>query len=280
MRDIAMTQTANLADVDAKMACILGQGPVADAGRSHLASGGARIRARIALSAAEGLRLPVSTALSCAVASELLHNASLIHDDIQDGDRRRRGADALWVSCGMATALSAGDLMISGANCALADHPFPAEAILLTHDAIATTIRGQAEDLASPETFDIQLRVAARKSGPLLALPLQLSLCAAQADGLDATAEAARDLALAYQALDDLADRDVDLERGTANLCLSLERQGLPRPEAASRLRDAAASAIRDARRHVSRLPAATRAPFSQLADQMDRNLKEYAHAT
>ncbi len=279
MRDAAVTRPATIREVDEQMARILGSGPVADAARLHLGSGGARIRARIALDAATKLGLDAQEALSCAVCAELLHNASLIHDDIQDGDRTRRGDEALWVRFGTATALSAGDLMISGANAALAGHPHPSQALLLTHTAIAATIRGQAEDLSAQDAYTTRLRIAAEKSGPLLALPLKLALSAAQSDGLSTADFAARDLAQAYQALDDMADRDDDLAHGSANLCLSLEREGISQAEAVSRLRETARRAIRDAHVHISHLPAATRSSFSGLADRMDRQLKDSSDA-
>ena len=47
-----------------------------------------------------------------AAAVELLHNATLIHDDIQDGDQVRRGQPTTWVRHGQAQAINAGDLLL------------------------------------------------------------------------------------------------------------------------------------------------------------------------
>ena len=60
----------------------------ADVGRYHLKSGGQRMRARLALHASVALGLSQADAVSIAAAVELLHNASLIHDDLQDRDRK------------------------------------------------------------------------------------------------------------------------------------------------------------------------------------------------
>ena len=55
--------------------------------QEHLATGGRRIRARLALAATACLDADPARAVAWATAVELLHNATLIHDDIQDGDR-------------------------------------------------------------------------------------------------------------------------------------------------------------------------------------------------
>lgn len=83
-----------------------------DALTNHFQAGGGRTRARLGLKAADALLLAPRTAIALAAAAELLHNASLIHDDLQDRSATRRGAPALWVSCSEETAICAGDLLI------------------------------------------------------------------------------------------------------------------------------------------------------------------------
>ncbi|TVQ94459.1 MAG: polyprenyl synthetase family protein [Deltaproteobacteria bacterium] len=78
----------------------------------HLASGGKRLRARLALGAVEALDGQRENATAWAASCELLHNATLLHDDVQDGDRVRRGSTATWVRHGLAQAINAGDLML------------------------------------------------------------------------------------------------------------------------------------------------------------------------
>lgn len=79
----------------------------------HIAAGGKRLRARLALSAVQALGGRPESGVAWGASCELLHNASLIHDDIQDGDELRRGRKALWVSHGVAQAINAGDLCIA-----------------------------------------------------------------------------------------------------------------------------------------------------------------------
>ncbi len=78
----------------------------------HLQTGGKRLRALLALAACKCLRASVETAIPWAAACELLHNATLIHDDLQDGDRVRRGQPTTWVTYGMPSAINAGDLLL------------------------------------------------------------------------------------------------------------------------------------------------------------------------
>jgi geranylgeranyl diphosphate synthase, type I len=78
----------------------------------HLATGGKRLRARLALGAVEALGSPRLNAVPWAASCELLHNATLLHDDVQDGDRVRRGSTATWVRHGLSQAINAGDLLL------------------------------------------------------------------------------------------------------------------------------------------------------------------------
>ena len=71
-------------------------------------------------------------ALPAGAALELLHNFSLIHDDIEDGDRTRRGRPTLWAVWGVPQAINAGDALFSLAELAmlrLVDGGIPAAAI-------------------------------------------------------------------------------------------------------------------------------------------------------
>ena len=78
----------------------------------HLTTGGKRLRARLALAAVDALGGTARDGVGWAAACELLHNASLVHDDVQDGDRVRRGSPTLWARHGEAQAINAGDLLL------------------------------------------------------------------------------------------------------------------------------------------------------------------------
>lgn len=80
--------------------------------QEHLLTGGKKLRARMALASARALNVRADHGIGWAAACELLHNASLVHDDLQDRDEYRRGRFCVWVRHGEAQAINAGDLML------------------------------------------------------------------------------------------------------------------------------------------------------------------------
>src|SRR5271163_4836873 len=73
--------------------------------------GGKMMRPSICIAAARLFGAPLDDAMRTAVAIELLHNALLIHDDIEDGSEQRRGRPTLHRLHGMPLALNAGDML-------------------------------------------------------------------------------------------------------------------------------------------------------------------------
>jgi geranylgeranyl pyrophosphate synthase len=273
----------SLNDVDAEIDRLLMSVPsrVADAARYHFSAGGARVRAQLGIDAAAALGLAPMAAMSCALAPELLHNASLVHDDLQDGDQVRRGRPAVWSRYGKDIAISTGDLLISAAYVAVANHPQPALALLAIHNAVAVTIAGQTQDCsAGQSTPDACAQISAQKSGPLLALPIRLALIAAEAPGQDIAVRTGTALAIAYQTLDDIMDRDRDLANGATNICLSFEGAGHTPASAKATARDRAFAALRTAREDANAIPGGAGVPFLALADHLESKLKDINHAT
>lgn len=80
---------------------------------------GKRIRSILVLLACAAAGGDWRRALPAAAAVELLHNFSLIHDDIQDNSDLRRGRPTVWKNWGVAQAINAGDLMFTLANLAI-----------------------------------------------------------------------------------------------------------------------------------------------------------------
>lgn len=270
----------NLGLVVQTMRHLLGDGPVSVAARYHLDSGGSRARALLALDAATALGLDPAVGVSCACASELLHNASLVHDDVQERDAVRRGRPALWRRFDAATAICAGDLMISAAFASIAAHPDPAAALILMHNAVAVTARGQADDIGAQAASLDQYRVlAAAKTGPLLALPVRLALCAARAPGDAIAVGVGRKLAVAYQTIDDLQDRAADTAAGRVNICTVLEAGGISPDQVAVLARGEAYLALTEARVVANRLPHTVGTAFCNLADRLDSALRVFSHA-
>src|SRR5205809_975798 len=79
--------------------------------------GGKRVRPVISLAVGEALGAPVEQVMSAALAIELVHNFSLVHDDLPslDGDEERRGKPSVWAAYGEGTAVLAGDALLAEA---------------------------------------------------------------------------------------------------------------------------------------------------------------------
>jgi geranylgeranyl diphosphate synthase, type I len=152
----------------------------------HLHSGGKRIRARMALASADALGVPTAAGKSWAAAVELLHNATLVHDDLQDGDTVRRGRPTTWAVHGAAQAINCGDLMLMAPTLAVDQAKGVADDVryrltrCLAQRGMAC-VRGQALDLELRAVLDDPrldpveryLRCIAGKTGDLFALPVE-----------------------------------------------------------------------------------------------------------
>jgi len=184
----------------------------------HLASGGHRVRARLGFEAAMRLDLSRNDAIAIGAAAELLHNASLVHDDLQDEGMIRRGLPTVFAAFGADVAVLSGDLLLSSAYSAIAQFSRPsliAEMIRLVHRRTAQVIRGQCGDLSArtQAVTDITRyeEIVTGKSGALLSLPLELALLGAGfRDALSLAQEAAESFGIGYQIVDDLDDAASD----------------------------------------------------------------------
>jgi geranylgeranyl diphosphate synthase, type I len=81
---------------------------------------GKRLRPKLVIAAAASFGCPAEKTLAACAAIELLHNYSLIHDDIEDGDTLRHGRETLWASFGVPHGINAGDAVGALAQLALA----------------------------------------------------------------------------------------------------------------------------------------------------------------
>lgn len=189
---------------------------------TQLSAGGRRVRARLALAAADAFGVPATQGIAWAASVELLHNATLIHDDIQDGDLVRRGKPTLWATHGVPQAINAGDLLLMLPYVALAEMPPLAQgrlAILLAETS-ARIVRGQASelDLLSTERLDRQSYYAAArgKTGALFELPVTGAAILGSLDK-ETVSECASlfgRLGLAFQIQDDILDLYGDKGKG------------------------------------------------------------------
>jgi geranylgeranyl pyrophosphate synthase len=253
--------------------------------RSHLAAGGSRVRARICHGAAIALGLPEPDAVRAAAVCELLHNASLVQDDLLDRSTLRRGEPCVWVTHGDAIALCAGDLMLASAYALLtqieetANPNLLASALRLVHNRTREVILGQALEAvpktAQESTVAFYDRLATGKSASLLSLSLELPLLLTGNTTHLPTAHAvACDFAVAYQIADDLADLAQDMQEGTLNLALLLiQHDAMTRPQALAAAQELAAARLAAAEAHAIALPRGCAATLLHHAGRLRRSL-------
>ena len=173
---------------------------------------GKGLRPTLALLSAEAVGAPAEVGVPGAVAVELVHNFSLVHDDVVDGDTERRHRLTVWAAFGTDEALIAGDALHTLAFQILlaeADPPRVAAARRLV-SATTAMIAGQAADMAlddqSVVTLEDCLAMEAAKTGALLGYAASVGAVLADADPatVDALDSYGRQLGLAYQAVDDV----------------------------------------------------------------------------
>lgn len=189
----------------------------------HLHAGGARIRALICLHASRQLGLSDETSVVLATACELLHNASLVQDDVFDRATLRRGVESVWKLFGETVAICAGDLMLSGAFAVLAELPdanLVAPSIQLAFRHTRSVIVGQGwERDAVPVALAHYEAIAIEKSASLLTLPLHLPLMVSgHASSMALAQRVTESFAVAYQIADDLEDYPHDRQTGALNV--------------------------------------------------------------
>lgn len=189
---------------------------------------GKRVRARLCLGLAESLHVPPEEGIALAAAVELLHNASLVLDDVQDNDEMRRGRASIWRAFGRSQAINLGTFLIAQST-ALAAR------LRGISPLFAATLReataGQSAEIdfhtATPTLADYE-KIAEAKTGALFALAAQSAAILARVpENLsDSIGRSFARLGAAYQIQDDLADAfglkgrsraGLDLREGKAN---------------------------------------------------------------
>lgn len=180
---------------------------------------GKRLRPALCVAACEAVGGTLTAALPAASAVELCHAYTLVHDDLpaMDDDRERRGRPTVHIAFGEATAILAGDGLLTAAFAALGDleaGAADAVSVLAQRAGAGELLAGQAEDLAqagSPQ-HDIAAieAVAAAKTGALFAAAAELGAIAGGAgtDARKALAQYGMAIGIAFQHADDRDDRE------------------------------------------------------------------------
>jgi geranylgeranyl diphosphate synthase type I len=208
----ALRQAVDRMDPASRAAASYHLGWTASDGRPASGGGGKALRPALALLSAQAAGGPLEAGLPGAVAVELVHNFSLLHDDVMDGDAQRRHRATVWAVWGVPTAILTGDAMLAVAQEVLltSGSVRAPEAALLLLRATGELIRGQHEDLAFERRRDVTveecLRMAAGKTGALLAASAAIGAVLADApdEVVAALAAFGEHLGLAFQLVDDL----------------------------------------------------------------------------
>lgn len=174
---------------------------------------GKGIRGALAVLGSESVGGSAVDAIPGAVAVELIHNFSLIHDDIMDNDRTRRHRPTVWDVFGVGDAIIVGDAMhVLAFQVLLAAEVSPRSmaATARLGRATAEMIAGQAQDVAldraSTATLDECLQMEANKTGALLAQSVAIGGVLGGGDdgAIDALERYGASLGIAFQAVDDV----------------------------------------------------------------------------
>ena len=189
--------------------------PLAAPAAHHFARPGKMLRARLALSAAKRMNADNTAdrqlaAMHWAAAVELLHNASLVHDDMCDDDATRRGRPSVWSIYGRNTALALGDWLIARsfelAAKAAAIGKAPVLVSLLADHMLATT-KGQALEFVQKDypAWEAYLEICTGKTAPLFVAPVEgVAQLAGRADVIPALMRFFTAVGAAYQIANDI----------------------------------------------------------------------------
>ncbi len=182
------------------------------AGNPAAGDGGKAVRPALAVLSAEVTGAAPETGVPGAVAVELVHNFSLLHDDLMDGDEQRRHRDTVWKVHGPAQAILVGDALFALANEVLLELG-TVEAGRATRRLTSATralIDGQAQDISYEHrdrvTVEECLEMEGNKTGALLASASSIGAVLGGADEhtADVLEKYGYHLGLAFQAVDDL----------------------------------------------------------------------------
>jgi geranylgeranyl pyrophosphate synthase len=225
--------------------------PLASHATATIVAGGKRLRPLLVVLAAESCGGPPDTEegeeslVRAAVAVELVHSATLVHDDVIDAAKLRRGHPTVAATAGRHTAIATGDLLFSRAFAELArnDDPAQLQALSDASSALAAGEMLQREDAyASDVPVQRYLRRCELKTAALFEAACRLGALVAvegSATLADALGMFARRIGLAFQLLDDVLDicgpvertgkaRGTDLLDGTVTLPFILARERDP----------------------------------------------------
>lgn len=178
---------------------------------SHVAlSGGKRVRPMVALLCCEAAGGRPEDAVDFAVGIELVHDASLVVDDIIDESDTRRGTPSAWAKYGHGAALVASDGLLGEAFALFSADP---RALDVVSQALVELGEGEATELVDRPSNEAEyMELARRKTGALFRAAAELGALAAGADDdtVNALGRYAERVGVAFQIRDDVLDATAD----------------------------------------------------------------------
>jgi geranylgeranyl pyrophosphate synthase len=179
-------------------------------------SGGKRIRAALCAAVCELFGGSYRPALGFAAALEHLHNFTLVHDDIADGDEERRGRESAWKRFGLAHGINIGDAFVPLAGSAILDTDLDAETKMRLFGVLSEygleVVEGQSLDINlrdhAPPSEAAYVACTSKKTGAFFAIAIVGGgvIGGATAQQLEELGAFAREAGVAFQIKDDLLD--------------------------------------------------------------------------
>jgi geranylgeranyl diphosphate synthase, type I len=212
-------------DAEAALSLHTPEGMLGEMVRYHLETGGKRLRALLPVWVCHNLGGDTAAAVRVGAGFELLHNATLVHDDLQDGDTVRRGRPTVWRAFGDAQAINAGDALYFQGMLAILGHRHGSRLAELAASTLVRVIEGQTME------FQLQLpagdarhlapslaawdAMAGRKTAALFRGAVMAGTVAADADAewVERAAAWGDSLGLMFQVQDDYLDLVADKGR-------------------------------------------------------------------
>ncbi|WP_267641082.1 polyprenyl synthetase family protein [Haloarchaeobius amylolyticus] len=185
---------------------------LADELRHVSLSGGKRVRPTVTVLACETAGGNAEDAVDFGVGIELVHNASLVVDDIIDQSDIRRGTAAAWAEYGYGPAIIASDGLLGEAFALFSSEP---QAMQIVSEAMVELGEGEATEIVAQPTNEREyMELARRKTGALFRAAAELGAVAAGADGytIEALGEYAERVGIAFQIRDDVLDATADAD--------------------------------------------------------------------
>ena len=201
--------------------------------RHALAGGGKRVRPVLCLATAEAAGAAAEATLPAAAALELVHNFSLVHDDLPalDNDELRRGRPSTWAGFGEAVAILAGDALLAEALRLALSYPTPSVARELVQATLGM-IGGQYLDVTGSQTDLAALHRL--KTGCLFSASVACALWVAEVPEREQAPwrAFADEVGLLFQIVDDILDEDGYLVEHGADGARALADEAADRAQA------------------------------------------------